>query len=271
MEDIRRSFAEIVAPGGGRIAGELDQGALLIAKSVDTNVDVGRELGRLDELAAAVAPGIAEPSVGDLAIELFGGSAPASDHHFTGAAADYYNPENSLLNRVLDRRVGIPITLAVVLIEVGRRRGLHLHGVGMPAHFLVGSAEGFVDPFHGGRLLSAAGCEQLFQRFAGRDAVLPPGALDRTPPALILKRMLMNLAGIAVHQQHRRMLRAVRALLATYPDADHRDHVQHAYAAAEVGQFDEAAQAAERALVTVPAAVVDKLQAQIDGWRARLN
>ena len=83
--------------------------------------------------------------------------------------------------------------------------------------------------------------------------------------------MLFNLSAIGANQQQRRTLRAVRSLLAAYPDADHRDHVQHAYAAAEVGQFGEAADAGERALVSIPVQVRDKLQAQIDGWRARLN
>ncbi len=267
MEQTRRAFAQLVAPGHGRLAGHLDEGALLIASALDPTVVVAEQIERLDALAESVPAS----SVAELAQRLFGGSDPVPAVHFRGNAANYYDVENSLLHRVLDRRVGIPITLAVVLIEIGRRHDLSLHGVGMPGHFLVGSAEGFVDPFHGGAVLDAQGCQQLFARLAGPGAALPQGALEATAPTLILKRMLYNLASIGVDQERRRALRAVRALLAAFPDANHRDHVQHAYAAAELGQFDEAASAAEAALVTIPEQVRDKLQAQIDGWRARLN
>lgn len=266
-EHTRNLFAELVAPGDGSLAGHLDEGAFLIAAALDTAVDPAAELSRLDELADAYQA----ETAAELAIGLFGGAGHDPARHFAGNHARYYDAANSLLNRVLDRRVGIPITLAVLLIEVGRRRGISLHGVGMPGHFLVGSANGYIDAFHGGVLLDDHGCQRLFERMAGPDAQLPAGALDRTPPALILKRMLFNLSAIGANQQQRRTLRAVRSLLASYPDADHRDHVQHAYAAAEVGQFGEAALAAERALVTIPEQVRDKLQTQIAGWRARLN
>lgn len=240
---------------------------MLIAAALEPTVVVADQLERLDALADRVAAS----SVAELAVGLFGGDQPDPALHFSGNTENYYDVENSLLHRVLDRRIGIPITLAVVLIEVGRRSGISLHGVGMPGHFLVGSADGFVDSFHGGVVLDTDGCEQLFGRLAGPGAVLPQGALDRTEPAMILKRMLFNLASIGADQERRSALRAVRALLAAFPDATHRDHVQHAYAAAELGQFDEAALAAEAALVTIPEQVRDKLQVQINGWRARLN
>ncbi len=257
-----------MAPGGGRLDGDLDQGAMLIATALDPTIVVADQLRRLDTLAH----GLDAATPGELAVAMFGGAEPDPAVHFSGNRADYHDPQNSLLHRVLDRRTGIPISLAVLLIEVGRRRDISLHGVGMPGHFLVGSTDGFIDPFHGGVLLDGRGCEQLFQRLAGRPVPLPPGSLDRTPPAMILKRMLINLAAIgAAEQQHRRARRAVRALLAAFPDATHRDHVQHAYAAAELGQFDEAASAAEAALPTIPEQVRDKLQLQIDSWHARLN
>lgn len=267
VEHARRTFSALVSPGGGRLDGNLDEGALLIAAAIDPSVVVADHLERLD----ALADGFDGSTATELAIELFGGAAQDPTVHFRGNAAQYYDIENSMLHRVLDRRVGIPITLAVLLIEIGRRRDVSLHGVGMPGHFLVGSSEGFIDPFHGGVMLDVRGCERLFHRLTGQRAALPPGALDPTPPAMILKRMLANVAAVSVDQQRRRPLWAVRALLASFPDATHRDHVQHAYAAAEVAQFAEAAAAAERALDTVPEQVRDKLQRQIDSWLARLN
>lgn len=267
MQEIRARFSSLVSAGSGELDGELDLGALLIASAVDPGVVVDDQLVRLDALAEEFDG----CSAAELSIGLFGGAAHDPAVHFAGNRTDYYDIENSLLHRVLDRRLGIPITLAVVLLEVGRRAGTSLHGVGMPGHFLVGSADGFIDPFHGGVVLDADGCGVLFRRLAGPAAVLPPGSLARTPPAEILRRMLVNLAAIGVDRQDRRTVRAVRSLLATFPDATHRDHVQHAYAAAELAQFDEAAAAAERAMHTVPDQVRPKLQAQVDGWLARLN
>lgn len=267
MEQTRRLFAAVVSPSDGSLAGELDRGALLIAAAIDTEVDIERGLAQLDELAAQLQ----SQSAAELAVALFGGAAHDPALHFSGNSQSYYQAENSMLHRVLERRVGIPITLAVLAIEVGRRRGIALHGVGMPGHFLVGSSEGFIDAFNHGVLLDAAGCQQLFERLAGPGVALPEGALAPTPPQLILKRMLLNLSAIAANGQKRRMLRAVYSLLAAFPDAAHRDHVQHAYAAAEIGQFSEAATAGERALATIPDQLQDKLQLQIDQWQARLN
>jgi regulator of sirC expression with transglutaminase-like and TPR domain len=267
VEHTRRLFSELVAPGNGTLAGDLDLGAFLIANAIDPDVDIDVGRRQLDELADAASA----ETAAELAIALFGGAGHDPQRHFTGNRDSYYQAENSLFNRVLERRVGIPITLAVLLVEVGRRLDISLHGVGMPGHFLVGSTDGFIDPFNGGVLLDAAGCQRLFEQLAGPGSVLPQGALGRTPPAFILKRMLFNLSAIAANQQQRRTSRAVRSLLAAFPDASHQDHVQHAYAAAEIGQFAEAAQAGELALGAIPAQVRDKLQAQIEHWRARLN
>lgn len=257
----------MVAPGDGTLRGDLDHAALLIAAAIDPNVVIADNLARLDALAEAMPSNDAA----EIAVALFGGAGHDASVHFSGNQNNYYDPENSLLHRVLERRLGIPISLAVLLIEVGRRRGIALHGVGMPGHFLVGSSAGYVDTFNGGVLLDAHACQQLYRRLAGPGAALPPGSLSPTPPALVAKRMLLNLAAIGVHQQQRRTLRSVRSLLAAFPDADHRDHVQHAYAAAELGQFSEAAEAGGRAMVTIPESVATKLQVQINEWTARLN
>jgi len=267
VERTRRAFAQLVAPGDGRLDGNLDHAALLIAQAIDSTVNLEEQLQRLDVLAAELAP----TTPAELALGLFGGADHDPAVHFSGNQHQYYDPDNSLLHRVLDRRLGIPISLAVLLIEIGRRLGIHLHGVGMPGHFLVRSRDGFIDPFNGGVMFDEQGCHALFRRLAGPGAALPDGALDATPPAFIAKRMLFNLAAIGTNQQQRRALHATRCLLATFPDATHREHVQHAYAAAEIGQFREAATAAERALETIPGAVHEKLQTQIDRWRSRLN
>ena len=95
------------------------------------------------------------------------------EHGYAGNEADYTDPRNSYLDRVLDRRLGIPITLSVLMMEVARRNGVVLHGIGMPGHFLVGEPDGrtFYDPFHHGRQLDADGARDVFSADPGRRAV----------------------------------------------------------------------------------------------------
>ena len=96
------------------------------------------------------------------------------DLGFRGDRRHYYDPENSLLDRVLDRRVGIPLTLSVVMMEVARRIGVPLGGVAMPGHFLVRDRvlpDVFVDPFDGGRTLDLAGVQRLFHAVTGAGTV----------------------------------------------------------------------------------------------------
>ena len=145
------------------------------------------EQARLDELAA----GVRSATFSSVREHLF-------DHlGFTGDADTYYDARNSLLPDVLDRRRGIPITLAVVAIEVGRRCGVDLEGIGMPGHFLVRSAaepDRFLDLFDGGRELDRAGCRAIFERVA---AGVPwdDRFLEPTPAVAIVGRVLANLAG----------------------------------------------------------------------------
>ena len=117
---------------------------------------------------------------------------------FRGNLENYYDPRNSFLNDVLDRRTGIPITLAVVYMEVGRRAGLHLTGVGMPGHFLLGCSSRsdiYVDAFSGGALLTRAECAARLRELQP-DLTFRPEFLDPVGPREILARMLRNLLGI---------------------------------------------------------------------------
>ena len=116
---------------------------------------------------------------------------------FTGNEESYYEPENSYMNRVLDRRRGIPITLSVLYILIGRRVGLPFCGVGMPGHFIVryDAPEGpiYLDPFGGGQILSVDECASLVEglgyRFESR-------FLAEASPLCIVERMVNNLIGI---------------------------------------------------------------------------
>ncbi|MBP2365313.1 transglutaminase-like domain-containing protein [Pseudonocardia parietis] len=169
---------------------ELDEGALAIAAGAHRDPQAAAEAARraratLDELAEGVT------GLESLLHRLF------TEAGFTGNTRRYRDPRNSLLPDVLERRTGIPITLAVVTIEVGRRAGVPLEGVGMPGHFLVRvpGTQRHLDVFDRGRRLDLAGCEALFRTATGAGPDVPFGAgmLPRTTTRKILARMLENL------------------------------------------------------------------------------
>lgn len=180
--DPTRRFAELLASPCG--VPPLDEAALMVAAH-DHDVDVAGCLQRLDELAGRCA----EPTVDAVASLLF------DDEAFTGDDDDYHHPDNSFLDRVLERRRGLPILLAVVAAEVGARAGVCLAPVGMPGHFLLrdcGDPDGYLDPFHGGRRLDRDGCAAIFRS-------LHPGTpfddayLDPVDARTVLVRMVTNL------------------------------------------------------------------------------
>jgi regulator of sirC expression with transglutaminase-like and TPR domain len=165
----------------------LDEGAFLVAAHAHPGLDVDRWLLRLDELAERH---VDARDAGALATALFTTEA------YSGNTTDYSDPRNSLLDDVLDRRLGIPISLSILMIEVGRRTGVALHGVGMPGHFVVGvdgDLETFVDPFHGGRVLDVEGCRATFAALQGPDTPFSPAYLAPTGTRAILLRVLNNL------------------------------------------------------------------------------
>jgi regulator of sirC expression with transglutaminase-like and TPR domain len=181
-------FAEIVSRPEDGIP--LDEAALLIAATAQEGLDVPGQLARLDALAA----GCPEPTLAGLRRYLFG------DLGFAGNREEYGDPRNSFLDQVMDRRTGIPITLSVVTVEVARRLGVRLTGVGMPGHFLVGVPDDpgtYLDPFNGGQILDADGCETLFRSLGGSGPFFP-GYLAPVGPRAILSRMLANLQNLFV-------------------------------------------------------------------------
>ncbi len=163
----------------------LDVAAFCIAAYMRRDVDVDVQCRRLDELAAACAP-----SFDGMRAHLF------DDLGFAGNTRDYADPENSFLDAVITRRTGIPISLSVLTMEVGRRLGLTIEGVGMPGHFLVHDADRpgvWCDPFHGGVLYDLEGCRALFTRAHGDSHAFHPAFLTVSTPHEILARMLANL------------------------------------------------------------------------------
>ena len=165
----------------------LDESLLLLAAArPGSAVDVAAGLATLDALADACP----DRTVDALIRHLFG------QEGFAGDRDDYHDPRNSYLDEVLRRRVGMPITLAVVVVEVGRRLGLDLVGIGMPGHFLVrelDDPDGFIDPFHHGTRISASACEARFRALHGAGARFHPGYLLPVAPRSIVQRVLNNL------------------------------------------------------------------------------
>lgn len=141
---------------------------------------------------------------------------------FVGNREQYEDPRNSFLNDVIARRTGIPITLAIVFIEIARRAGLSIQGVNFPGHFLMrcpepdqaeAAAALIVDPFNGGAVLNDADCLRLLKTHAGADALLEPAMLQPAGKHAILLRMLLNLKRAFVRMRSFDYARDVSELL----------------------------------------------------------
>lgn len=231
------AFRQLVADPA--VQPPLDEGALLIA-AAGTGSDVDTGLARLDELAAA-AHG-ARGSAAMLADHLF------VQQGFAGNTLDYQDPRNSFLPDVMERRLGIPITLGVLMVEVGRRLGVGLHGVGMPGHFLVGiDAEpgAFVDPFHAGAVLDADGCRARFATLQGPRATFRPEYLAPTPTRAVLLRMLTNLRQTYVARRSPDAAWVVTLQLA-FPELGPDDRASIAEVLGSVGAYTDAAAVLDR-------------------------
>jgi regulator of sirC expression with transglutaminase-like and TPR domain len=200
---------------------ELDLGlaALLLARLEHPGLDPAPWLLRLDDLAARSGAGRepdARRTVERLSAFLF------EKEGFRGNAEDYYDPRNSCLNDVLERRLGIPITLSVVTLEVARRLGLELAGIGLPGHFVVGARVGeavvVLDPFAGGRILDRQDAEALVSRAVGRRVTLTDAHFARATKAQIVARMLRNLKGIyAKRRDWEKTLAVIDGILTVEP------------------------------------------------------
>lgn len=215
---------------------DLAEAALVLAAGAHRELDVAEWLGRLDRLARGIR------DVEDLRTRLF------VQLNLRGDADGYYDPENSFIQRVLERRRGIPISLGVVLLEVGRRAGVALQGVGMPGHFLVRTAGGaHLDPFDGGRPLDEAGVEELFRRTtgAGGEIAFGPHLLPVAGPHEILVRMLTNLRSLYRAQGAAAHLEWVLRMRLALPGAGAVDVAELGEALAAQGRLLEGARELE--------------------------
>ena len=205
--DAPTRFASLLAEQGDAV--RLDEACLLVAQCADPGLEPEPSLTALDELASS-CPGY---TLDHLVPHLFGPG------RFRANIQDYYDPRNSFLDQVLERQVGIPITLAILALEVGRRMGVPLAGVGMPGHFLLQDKvdrEVFIDPF-GGRQLDRSDCRSLFHQVAGAETAWSDDYLQPVGNVSILSRLLNNLRAIYEGRREVVNLRWVMSLRAALP------------------------------------------------------
>jgi regulator of sirC expression with transglutaminase-like and TPR domain len=228
--DATERFTELVRRQPDEVP--LDEAALLIAAHAHPHLEIAGALAELDSLAETVRGDSAD----DVAVGLFGEGGLA------GNTVDYGDPRNSYLDDVLARRLGIPITLSVVMIEVGRRLGVRVYGVGMPGHFLVqaaGEPDAWFDPFHGGRRLDLDGCRDLYEQVQ-TEPPFTPGLLRAVDTPTILNRMLANLQHTFMRRDPASLAWAARLRL-RIPGLISGERRQLAALLGGVGRFLEAA------------------------------
>lgn len=237
----------------------LDIAALAIARSFCHKVDIKAALKRIDDLAEEVAR-VAGPMLSEdnhlfsaLKVVLF------NRHGFHGNCNDYYSPENSFLHRVLETKQGIPITLSLLMIEVGRRLNLPLVGIGLPCHFVVGlqreDRARYFDPFHGGVERTREECTQLANILSGGSVTVTDCHFMPLPKPLILTRMLANLRSIFRQRGDTRNLTTTLRHLLLLTPGDPNIHFELSLTLIELGQL---------AMASSHLAVCEELSASTD-------
>jgi regulator of sirC expression with transglutaminase-like and TPR domain len=260
--DPTERFAALVREPDSSV--RLDEAALLIAAHGHPGLDVAAELGRLDDLAERCPGRDVDALMRFLFVEL----------GYSGNVRAYHDPRNSYLNDVIERRTGIPITLAVLAMTVGERVGVDLVGIGMPGHFLVRDASdpaGFLDPFSRGARLDPEGCRQAFHSLYGDDTTFEPHFLEPVGPTAILARMLANLRGIFAAAGDRRSLQWVLRLRLDLPGVPAEERAELAALLAAGGRFGEAADELGQLASLIGGELGQEYGRSAERFRARLN
>lgn len=277
VEKSRSRFREIVSGDDELI--DLAEAALLIAAEEYPALDVNLHLERLDLIANSARNRItdhADPEqlISALNLTLF------DELGFRGNQESYYDPRNSFLNQVIDRRLGIPITLTVVYMEVARRIGFAVYGVGLPSHFIAGHAgdagEIYIDPFNQGRVLGRAGVEELISELSGGAIELNQELLSPVKTKQIITRMLSNLLNIYLgnysgagdrYTDYARALQTMERIILINPASSARVRDYGLLLAAN-GKMKEAVEELERYLAMVPgSADAESIRNQINAIR----
>ncbi len=199
---------------------DLARAALVMGKFEYPDLDVAGYLDRFDQLADAADHTVHSTDLPALTLAEF----LFEELGFSGNAGDYADPRNSFLNEVLERRLGIPISLSVLYLEIARRVDIRAEGVGLPGHFIVrvtlqGGEAIYLDPFHGGQVLSEEDCRRRVDAITGGTLPFHESFLSPVQPRYILTRMLNNLKNFyAAASDLPRAAKVIERLLALNPD-----------------------------------------------------
>lgn len=252
---------------------DLDVAALNLATLEFPDLDFTPTLSALDRFANDIAERCTDLSDGREFVRV------ANEYLFQevglkGNADDYYNPKNSCLNEVLNGRFGIPITLSVVYMEIGRRLAKHISGIGLPRHFVIQYDDGdystYIDPFHGGAILSADECYRLAQVEDDNTRLLAPVSKRQ-----VVMRMINNLRGIYFSQRSfEKAQEILNLLIATNPDSA-EEYKQRGLVRLQMRQMQAGKRDLQKYLTLNPTAedkeeIRGQLQA-IGRWLAALN
>jgi regulator of sirC expression with transglutaminase-like and TPR domain len=195
---------------------------------------------------------------------------------FRGNEEEYDDPRNSFMNEVLDRKLGIPLTLSILFMEVARAAGFETRGVGLPGHFVIRlEFEGrslLVDPYHRGRVITREDCVHLVSRTTGRPSLFRREQLEGIDERATLARMLLNLKHLYLKREdHVRALSAVERLLLINPE-DPTEIRDRGFLNAQLGRPDEAVADLESYLEAAPAAPdADSVRGRVVWLRRRLS
>ena len=253
QDRVQNRLAELMRQPGEQI--NLAEAALVIAASAYPNLDAPHYLRRLDAMAETVAgrvDGETDPFriIAQINQFLF------QEEGFFGNTQEYYDPRNSFLNEVLDRKVGIPITLSTVYLEVAERLRFPLVGVGLPGHFLVKHPyfQILIDPFSQGRILTESDCRTRMEQVLGDSVEFDQSFLDGVGKRHIVTRMLNNLRAIYLNaRQYQKALDITGLTLAVQPDSPD-EHKQRAALLLHLRRYSDAAAELNSYLEHSPAA-----------------
>ncbi|MDA0263485.1 MAG: transglutaminase-like domain-containing protein [Chloroflexi bacterium] len=277
--DFRTLFSQIVRSPEEDI--ELDRAALYLAGEEYPNIEVHLHLAELDALAGQISLRVStEATPAELGRAIAGHLFGEAGFH--GNSGRYYDPDNSYLNRVLTTRSGIPITLSLVFMEVGRRLGLRCHGVGLPGHFIVGiddpeatgtgSPMTYLDPFNAGAILTAGDCRNVVQNMSGGRMEWSDGFLAPCTKLDILFRMLNNLKSIYMRsEQHGKAIGVIQRMGIISPGLPSL-YQEQSWCHAEQHEYRRAIECLEDYLKTADGAQnAQRVKEQINGLWASLS
>src|SRR5579863_6516218 len=253
---LSEAFTALVGPQVGDENIDLVRAALTIARTEYPDLDIELYVARVDELARLAEARISD--VGDAAQTIAAiSNVLFQEAGLRGNREDYYDPRNSFLNDVLDRCLGIPITLALIYMEVGRRLGFPLFGVGMPGHFLlknydIDGSETLIDCFNGGDILNAQDCQRRLDEIYSGQMTLRPEFLFAVSRRQMLTRILNNLKTVYMTARNfKKVLPLVDLVLVIYPRSP-EDVKQRALLRYSLDQMSGAAEDLEQYLKMSP-------------------